>query len=662
MFYNKIMPYYISLELKEKGWESDETGVYIPWPTLIKDKQVYLKICKHHKFFSYVGVHKTHDGTFKGFSPIYRDASINNDLNGNGAQVLLDEYDKEVVFKHEKALPANIRQIMGLNRKEVSDEEVEKILSEIVSDMKKADCLEILLNPHYYNSQYEKFQKNEYALIKQFQSRKHVGKARQRLASWLKVRFDVILRKNTHDIYILDEDNNCYTEVTLDELMYKVSEILGSQLINDDDLKWALSYISDRLDPQHNIVKFKNCIFDMDKLEVVKTDKPTFTLVETPYQYNPNAKSTILKDFLYSSLKKDTDKETEETVKGIKEVTGYLFTSGNILNLLPFLSGVSGGGKSVFANILTEIFGKNKIADLKLQEIEKNVHATSSLVNKHLNIIQDSDKSAINNNSLIKQMTGNDPLQVNPKHINPFVLPKEEVPKTIVICNNIPFFKRLEPALLERFLIIEFNVKFRGEPNENKNLLNDILDNPEEIEWFIYESIKAYKEMIKNGRDFVLRKDGDATREIIDKHQNPINYLLNKVIIDHNSNISNNTDKDKEKPLVKNADNPVYTQHLNLVLIELAKKDGIDLTLNRKGEISKKSLLSTIRYEFDLRDMYVTETYDGKRYYPDLITNDDYWIILNNISPEDVPTEIKSALKLEEQQQEAGFEEGGTTA
>lgn len=167
--------------------------------------------------------------------------------------------------------------------------------------------------------------------------------------------------------------------------------------------------------------------------------------------------------------------------------------------------------------------------------------------------------------------------------------------------------------------------------------------------------------MIKNGRDFVLRKDGDATRKIVDKHQNPINYLLNKVIIDHNANIGNSADKDKEKPQVENADNPVYTQHLNMVLIELAKKDGIDLTLNRKGEISKKSLLSTIRYEFDLRDMYVTETYDGKRYYPDLITNDDYWIILNNISPEDVPTEIKSALKLEEQQQEAGLEEGETT-
>lgn len=178
-----------------------------------------------------------------------------------------------------------------------------------------------------------------------------------------------------------------------------------------------------------------------------------------------------------------------------------------------------------------------------MQEIEKNTHATSSLVNKHLNIIQDGDDSAINNNSLIKQLTGNDPLQVNPKHVDPFVLPPEEVPKSILICNSLPHFKKLEAALLEHFLIIEFNVKFRGTDKEDPKLLNKILDNPEEIEWFIYESIQAYKEMVKNGEDFVLRKDGEETRKLVDKHQNPVNYVLNKLIIGYGSEIKTTSDK-----------------------------------------------------------------------------------------------------------------------
>ena len=156
------------------------------------------------------------------------------------------------------------------------------------------------------------------------------------------------------------------------------------------------------------------------------------------------------------------------------------------LTVLPLIIGISGGVKSVFANIRTAIFGKEKIADLKLQQIETDAHATSSLVNKHLNIIQDSDTSTINNNSLIKQLTGNDPLQVNPKYVHPFVLPPEEVPKSILIGNNFPKFTKLEQALIERFLIIEFKVKFRGTNQENPNLLSDILNEPEEIEWFIF--------------------------------------------------------------------------------------------------------------------------------------------------------------------------------
>ena len=656
MTYSKTMPYFISPELKEKGWNGKEDGVYIPTPFLNKNKPLWLRIKKENGEFKYSSYKKEKNNQLKLITTKVRDTNLYDDVYGNeGRRVESDSFDSSVKSTITETITKSLKWLFT----SYTEDEIESFLKEIIQDMKKAKCLDILLKSYYFNNDFDKFKSNENALIKQFESRKHVGKARQRLANWLKFRFDVILRKNTHDIYILDENNNCYTEVTSDELLYKVSEILGSQLINDDDLKWALSYISDRLDPQHNIVKFKNCVFDMEKLEVITTDKPIFTLVETTYRYNPNAKSEVLEGFLNSSLAKETPEKTEETVKGVKQVVGYLFTSGNALNLLPMITGISGGGKSVFANILIAIFGKDKIADLKLQEIEKDTHATSSLVNKHLNIIQDSDDSAINNNSLIKQLTGNDPLQVNPKHVNPFVLQKEEVPKSILICNSLPHFKRLEQALLERFLIIEFNVKFRGTDDEDPELLNKILGNPEEIEWFIYESIQAYKEMLENGEDFVIRKDGEETRKLVDKHQNPSNYVLNKLIIDFDPEINITSDKD---PTVKNAYYPVFTQDLNAVMIELAKEKGIELTLNRKGKISSKFLLGTIRYEFDLSDFYVTQTTDGKRYYPHLKTNDDYWIRLNEINPENVPEEIKEELGLTSPNPEERSEEGENTA
>lgn len=647
MKYHTIIPYHINKTLKKKGWIGKEDGIYIPTPFIYEqEKRIWLKIKKEKKYFIYISFEEDADEKFKKITTIIRDTNLYDDVTHEKGQ-RVDNYRIYISEPIEKSL----RFLFPSAR----SDEIKSFLNDIIHDIKNANCLDILLRPYCNTYEFDNFQKNQSELIEQFQHRKHVGKARQKLANWLKTRFDVILRKNSHDIYILDEDNNCYTEMTHDELLYKVSEILGPQLINDDDLKWALSYISDRLDPQHNIVKFSDCVFDMEKLKVNHTNKPIFTLVETPYRFNPNAKSKYLEKFLKSSLHKETIKETDEVVKGVKQVVGYLFTSGNKLNLLPMITGIAGGGKSVFANILIAIFGKDKIADLKLQEIEKNTHATSSLVNKHLNIIQDSDDSAINNNSLIKQITGNDPLQVNPKHQDPFVLAKEEVPKSVLICNSLPYFKKLEPALLERFLIIEFNVKFRGTDKENPNLLNEILENPEEIEWFIFESIQAYKEMLENGEDFILRKDGEATRKLVDKHQNPVNYVINQMIIKHDPEINTASEKD---PKVSNADYPIFTQDLNATIIEFAKEKGIELTLNRKGEIGSKFLINTIRYEFDLPDTYVTQTIKGKRYYPDLITNDTYWNTLNKISPKAVPDEIKKALKLETPNQENYSKEG----
>ena len=106
----------------------------------------------------------------------------------------------------------------------------------------------------------------------------------------------------------------------------------------------------------------------------------------------------------------------------------------------------------------------------------------------------------------------------------------------------------------------------------------------------------------------------------------------------------------KSEPIVKNAEYLVFRQDLNAVMQHLAKEEGIDLTLDRKGQIPPKSLMSAIRYEFELSEYeYATATKDGKRYYPDLITNDEYWKILDKISDEGIPEKIKEELQKAEE-------------
>lgn len=135
---------------------------------------------------------------------------------------------------------------------------------------------------------------------------------------------------------------------------------------------------------------------------------------------------------------------TNEKIKGVKQIIGYLFASGNPLTALIFVVGISGSGKTLFGNLLTEMFGgTEKIGDKKLSELEKYTHATSGLVNKHLNLIRDSPDEIITNNGMIKQLSGNEDLPINPKGKTPYELNKDYVPKTVLIANNLPIFKNI---------------------------------------------------------------------------------------------------------------------------------------------------------------------------------------------------------------------------
>lgn len=459
-------------------------------------------------------------------------------------------------------------------------------------------------------------------------------KIRTLLHQYLTKKYKIILRKNVGGMYQLDPIAKGYCYKTHDDIITQLKEDFGDDLISDEDLKIAVTYIGNRLEPQYNIVKFANCIYDMGEMKIIEPNEPVFTLIESQYNYNPNAESTILKDFLYSSLARDTDEETEKVVKGLKQIVGYFFTSGNPLNVIPILTGVAGGGKSVFTNILTSIFGSNKIADVSFQEMENNPHGTSALANKHLNFIRDSDDRIIETNSFFNKIMGYDDIACNPKFKDPYMLPKDEVPKTMLICNNIPKFRDYKQAMIERIVVIEFMIKFRGTDKQDPDLEKKILDNPEEVEWLIYESLEAYKE-IHTQKDFILKMDENQTRELVDKHTNPINFLLQKLILKHDVEAS-------QSDIDFSTYTYIITDELLSIIIDLSKDYGVDVPLGTNKRKDKYKLLKAIKDEFDLHDgeFYIgsdgkeyqrpyktqTQRIDGviKRIYPNLMATDLY--------------------------------------
>ncbi|MEE3489344.1 MAG: DUF5906 domain-containing protein [Methanobrevibacter sp.] len=473
----------------------------------------------------------------------------------------------------------------------------------------------------------------EQELIKLFSSYNvNVRKCRQRLGHYFKEK-GMLLRKSINTPYLLDKNTNGYDSVDIDNLVIKLdNELFNNQdLVHSNDVKDAIGFVSNRQNPKYNIVKFNNCLYDMVNFKVISAnDEPVFTLIEVAHNYNPQAKGEKVQHFLETSLAKpnnESKQDIEELKQGFLEMIGYILTSGNKLNAFFIIAGIGGAGKGVASNLITNIFGSDKVGRLQLQELTPdNRFATAHLENKQVNIVSDSPKKPIEDTGLLKSITGYDDIPVEPKGKDKYTIPKEEVPDMIVVCNNLPKFKDgIEEAIVQRVVIFEFLNRFRGTEEMNPNLLEELLTDPEEMEWLIYNGIEAYKKMITEGNDFKARIDDEKSREILGKFTDPIAHILPRLVKYSDTDIS--------------SEDPIITTELNQLIRYVAKCESLPIdVLDTKGHIKAKHLTSEIREEFGLGKEWTTTTKhipqlkESRTIFPNLYKTEEYDVWLEKMN------------------------------
>lgn len=487
--------------------------------------------------------------------------------------------------------------------------------NEILAELKKE-----------WNETFKENKRDEFdEMIKDFKEVKHILRARRRLSDYL-IYKGFIVHEKTGELFRLNKERNCYEHCTIWDVVRYLSKAFDATL-NKDDITEAIKGMTNAKLPDKNIVKFKNIIYDMENMTIApEREEAYFPSLEIEYNYRdvPDDEQFNIKNYLETSLIEP------KKIKGVLEIIGYSFTSGNKYNLLPILTGVQGSGKSVLGNIITAIYGGDKISGVSLQRISKDTHATSGFVGKHLNIIRDSDSEQIKEVGQLKLITGNEAIPVNPKGKTPYDLPAEEVPKTIMICNNIPYIKN-DKALEERFLLISFEHSFRNTEEQKPNLGRDIMNSEGDMEWLIYNSIKAYKNKVESGDPFALKMSAEETRKFRERNTNPIYSMLRALI---NKVDINAYEEDMDYGMYQF----VYVDDLRFVLDKYAYEKGIPFDL---PPVRSPKIINAIRAEFDMIDGYdeygaVYRTKQNKikgvnkKYYPFLYMTEEYYKILNS--------------------------------
>lgn len=120
------------------------------------------------------------------------------------------------------------------------------------------------------------------------------------------------------------------------------------------------------------------------------------------------------------------------------------------------------------------------------------------------------------------------------------------------------------------------------------------------MEYLLYQSVQAYKDMIKNKRDFKARISEEKTMELLNKHTDPISYIL-PLLLKHNPNAK------------EDGEDVIRTDELNKLILFVSKKLGLNITeLDKNGKIKAKTLLGKLKYEFNLDKEYTTTTYKSQ--------------------------------------------------
>ena len=401
------------------------------------------------------------------------------------------------------------------------------------------------------------------------------------------------------DVYYRKTENTGYCKIDDSDVYKLINPKIGFNL-RSKDLTNAKDYLNSMPDPDYDIIQFNNGQYNISTHTFNPVSDPEiFSLLKIPFDYNPNAESTLFKRFFETSL-------PNYELDSLLEVFGYYFTQGNSEQVILFLTGKGGGGKNTLTNILDGIFdGQTCNVDISLYN-ERFQRAP--FTEAHINLIGEADTTKKHLARNYKEYAGNTPIQIEKKGQDTFTLPAEEIPKAIQACNNIPDIDFDTPTL-ERFLIIEFKHGFRNSPNKISKLDKKILSNPEEIEWFIYHSLEAWKKF--NGQFQIKGSVKDTETQVI-YNNNPIIPFLETYTQDYSNDVP-----DKLGYVVPSK--PVEVIEFELEVKEYCDREGYNLETTKTGKLKQNLVTEAMETVYDTnfpktrggRDIKRAYIYDG---------------------------------------------------
>ncbi len=408
---------------------------------------------------------------------------IKNELSG------LDEISKESYIKND------VREHFGLGKSEIN-----KIYKQLSEDKTK---------DHGIHSEY--FDDSGKLLVK-------------KLSEYVRSRNSFITFKDTMEVYYY----NCGVYVPNGEkiISIDVQNALGdysrerhiSEVINHVQLETMVdrSYINDG----NKHINLLNGLFNIETFELEEHTDEFISIVQLPVKYDADADCPNIRKFL-------SDVVQIQDIPVMLEFIGYSMIPDTSIQRSMMLMGKGANGKSKTLSLIGRFIGHDNCSRESLHMLENDPYSIAELYGKLLNIFPDLASSALYENEIFKQLTG-DEERIRARRIYQPPFSFKNTTKLIFSANDLPPVPGDDYAYFRRWILLEFVNRFEGESKDDKIL--DKITTEEELSGLFNLVVPALKQLIQNG-EFSYYRTVQDIRKMYRINSDPIAAFADECIV-----------------------------------------------------------------------------------------------------------------------------------
>lgn len=262
-----------------------------------------------------------------------------------------------------------------------------------------------------------------------------------------------------------------------------------------------------------NLICFNNGVLNVDTMEFGDHSPEYYFTYKLAVDYDPEATCpTITK-----TMKKIFGDMAEDELEWL----GFILSRGNWLSVISFYLGEGANGKSTWFNLVRRFVGGALCSSISPHQLSDYSHSTAHLIGKIINMDADIGDGAIKKIEVLKKLSGNDPITVNPKGM-PMVDIEPET-KQMYGSNDLPIITDNSFASGRRLRLVHCRGKFTSKDKDYDPHIGEKLNSPSELSGLANLCVAALINLRKRGK--FLSMD-ESVAEKYDRQSKSSDYFI----------------------------------------------------------------------------------------------------------------------------------------